>query len=84
MQQWENSDDITQKYLLIYKNRKQIKSKLIDNNFIINKSGRQYVNSNTLILVIQKMLPNCKLSQIQWKMITNVGKSAGVNNFVCI
>ena len=84
LQQWENSDDITQKYLLIYKNRKQIKSKLIDNNFIINKSGRQYVNSNTLILVIQKMLPNCKLSQIQWKMITNVGKSAGVDNFVCI
>ena len=84
LKQWENSDDMTQKFLLIYQNRKQIKSKLIDNNFIISKSGRQYVNSNTLILVIQKMLPNCKLSQIQWKMITNVGKSSGVDNFVCI
>ena len=84
LRQWENSDDITQKYLLIYKNRKQIKSKLSDNNFIINKNGKQYVNSETLILVIQKMLPNCKLSRIQWKMITNIGKNEGFNKLVCI
>ena len=85
LRQWENSDDITQKYLLIYKNRKQIKNKLIDNNFIINKSGRQYVNSDTLILVIKKMLPTCKLSNIQWKMFTNIGKSgANIDNLVCI
>ena len=84
LRQWENSDDITQKYLLIYKNRKQIKSKLIDNNFIINKNGKQYVNSETLILVIQKMLPTCKLSRIQWKMLTNIGKNSGIDNLVCI
>ena len=84
LRQWENSDDITQKYLIIYKNRKQIKNKLSDNNFIIHKSGRQYVNSDTLILVIQKMLPNCKLSRIQWKMITNIGKGPNVDNLVCL
>ena len=84
LRQWENSDDITQKYLIIYKNRKQIKNKLSDNNFIIHKSGRQYVKSDTLILVIQKMLPNCKLSRIQWKMITNIGKGPNVDNLVCL
>ena len=84
LRQWENSDDITQKYLLIFKNRKQIKNKLIDNNFIINRNGRQYVNSDTLILVIKKMLPSCKLSNIQWKMFTNIGKNANIDNLVCI
>ena len=84
LRQWENSDDITQKYLLIYKNRKQIKNKLSDNNFIIHRNGRQYVNSETLILIIQKMLPSCKLSRIQWKMITNIGKNVGVDNLVCL
>ena len=82
LRQWENSDDITQKYLLIYKNRKQIKSKLIDNNFVINKNGSQFVNSDTLIYMIQKMLPNCKLSHIQWKMITNIGKKANIDKLV--
>ena len=84
LRQWENSDDITQKYLLIYKNRKQIKNKLVDSNFIINKSGKQYTNADTLISVIQKLLPNCKLSQIQWKMITNIGKKDSIDNLICL
>ena len=81
---WENSDDITQKYMLIYKNRKQIKNKLIDNNFIKNKNGKQYVPSDTLIYVIKKMLPNCKLSHIQWKMITDIGKNESTDNLINI
>ena len=81
---WENSDDITQKYMLIYKNRKQIKNKLSDNNFIINKYGKQYVASDTLIYVIKKMFPNCKLSHIQWKMITDIGKNENTDNLVNI
>ena len=82
LRQWENSDDITQKYLLIYRNRKQIKNKLIDNNFIINKNGRQYVNSDTLILLIKNMFPNVKLGHIQWKIITNIGKETNINNLI--
>ena len=84
LRQWENSDDIRQKYFLIYKNRKQIKNKLVDNNLIINKFGKQYVNNENLILIIQKMLPNCKLSRIQWKMITNLGNCPNVGNLVCL
>ena len=30
------------------------------------------------------MLPNCKLSRIQWKMITNIGKGPNVDNLVCL
>ena len=82
IRKWENSDDITQKYLLIYKNRKQIKNKLIENNLIINKNGKQYVNSDSLILLIKNMFPNVKLGHIQWKMITNIGKGANVDNLV--
>jgi hypothetical protein len=82
LREWENSDDITQKYLLIYKNRKQIKNKLIENNFIINKNGKQYVNSDSLILLIKNMFPNVKLGHIQWKLITNIGKGANVDNLV--
>lgn len=84
LKQWENSDNIIQQYLLIYKNRKQIKNKLLDNNLVIVKNGNQYVNSDTLILLIKKMLPNCKLSHVQWRMITNIGKRVNIDNLVCI
>ena len=84
MKQWENSDNIIQQYLLIYKNRKQIKNKLLDNNLVIVRNGNQYVNSDTLILLIKRMLPNCKLSHLQWKMITNIGERVNIDNLVCI
>ena len=84
LKQWENSDNIIQQYLLIYKNRKQIKNKLLDNNLVIVRNGNQYVNSDTLILLIKRMLPNCKLSHLQWKMITNIGKRVNIDNLVCI
>ena len=84
LKMWENSDDISQKYMIIYKNRKQIKNKLVDNNLIINKSGKQYVLSDTLILVIKKMFPNIKLSNIQWKMLTDIGKNENIDNLINI
>ena len=84
LKQWENSDNIIQQYFLIYKNRKRIKNQLLDNNLVIVKNGNQYVNSDTLILLIKKMLPNCKLSHIQWKMITNIGKRVNIDNLVNI
>ena len=84
LRMWENSDDITQKYMLIYKNRKLIKNKLVDNNFIINKYGKKFVTSDTLIYVIKKLLPNCRLSHIQWKMITDIGKNGNTDNLVNI
>ena len=84
LRMWENSDDITRKYMLIFKNRKLIKNKLVDNNFIINKFGKKYVTSDTLIYVIKKMFPNIKLSNIQWKMITNIGKNEGNNDLINI
>ena len=70
LRMWENSDDITQKYMLIYKNRKLIKNKLVDNNFIINKYGKKFVTSDTL--------------HIQWKMITDIGKNGNTDNLVNI
>ena len=84
LRMWENSDDITQKYMLIYKNRKLIKNKLVDNNFIINKYGKKFVTSDSLIYVIKKLLPNCRLSHIQWKMITDIGKNGNTDNLVNI
>ena len=84
LRRWENSDDINQKYLLIYKNRKLIKNKLIDSNLIIYKSGKQFTTSDNLIYAIQQILPNCKLSRIQWKMITNLGKSSSCDEILCI
>ena len=83
---WENSDDITQKYMIIYKNRKLIKNKLSDGNFIMNKYGKQLVPSDSLIYVIKKMLPNLKMSHIQWKILTDIGKIdtenlVNINNF---
>ena len=84
LRKWENSDDITQKYLLIYKNRKLIKNKLSDSNLIIYKGGKQYTSSDNLIYAIQKILPNCKLSGIQWKMIANLGKSSSCEELLCI
>ena len=72
---WENSDDVIEIYKLIYKNRKQIKFKLFENNLIVNKYGKQYVASTTLIYVLKKMFPKIKLSNIQWEIIAHIGKS---------
>ena len=84
LRMWENSDDITQKYMLIYKNRKLIKNNLVNNNFIINKFGKQYVASDTLIYTIKKLLPNCRLSNIKWKMIADIGKDSNTDNLINI
>ena len=72
---WENSNDITDIYKLIFKNRKQIKYKLFESNLIVNKYGKQYVASSTLIYVMKKMFPKIKLSNIQWEIIADIGKS---------
>ena len=84
LRMWENSDDITQKYMIIFKNRKLIKNKLHDNNFIVNKYGKQYVASDTLIYIIKKMFPKIKLSNLQWKMITDIGRDVNSDNLVNI
>ena len=84
LRMWENSDDITQKYMIIFKNRKLIKNKLHDNNFIVNKYGKQYVASDTLIYIIKKMFPKIKLSNLQWKMITDIGRDVNSGNLVNI
>ena len=84
LKNWENSNDMTQVYIEIYKNRKQIQYKLYESNLIINKYKKQYVASSTFIYVMKKMFHNLNLSDIQWKIITDIGKNKSTDILVNI
>ena len=82
MKQWENSDDITKKCLLLYKNRKQINNALIENNLIKKKNGKLYVYTDDFICLVKKMFPKYYLNYSQWKVITSLGKENEIMNII--
>ena len=76
LREWETSGDIFKIYQFLNKNKKLIKKKIQECNFMINNAQEgQFVNPDNLIIVFKSLLPNSKLSQTQWKMIVNTGRS---------
>ena len=69
-------------YLFIYKNRKLIKEKICQSNYIFNSEGNSFVQADNLLNIIKDLLPNYKLSQTQWKMIINIAQNENNNNLI--
>jgi Ca2+-binding EF-hand superfamily protein len=84
LREWETSSDITDLYLLIYKNRKLIKEKIFQSNCILNGSGDTLVQADNLLNIIRDLLPNNNLSQTQWKMIVSIAQNESNNNMIDI
>ena len=84
LREWETSGDVVDIYLFIHKNRKLIKEKIFNGDFAVNSGNENYIHADNLIKILQDLLPNQKLSQVQWKMIVNIAQNDNYNNLVDI
>ena len=84
LREWETSGDIMNIYLIIYKNRKIIKEKIYQSDYVFNSGKVNYVQADNLLNIIKDLLPNYKLSQTQWKMIVSIAQNENNNNLVDI
>ena len=82
LREWETSGDIMDIYLFIYKNRKLIKDKIYQSNYIFNSGGENFVQADNLLNIIRDLLPNYNLSQTQWKMVINIAQNENNNNLI--
>jgi Ca2+-binding EF-hand superfamily protein len=82
LREWETSGDIMDIYLFIYKNRKNIKDKIFQSDYVFNCGKAIYVQADNLLNIIRDLFPNNKLNQMQWKMIVNIAQSENNNNLI--
>ena len=83
LREWETSGDVVDIYLFIHKNRKLIKDKIFNSDFSVNSGNENYIHAENLIKILKDLLPNQKLSQVQWKMIVNIAQNDN-NNLIDI
>ena len=84
LREWETSGDILDIYSFIHKNRKIIKDKIYNSDYTVISGNENYIHSENLIKILKELLPNQKLSQIQWKMIVNIAQNENYNNLIDI
>ena len=84
LREWETSGDVTVLYKFLFKNRKIIKQKIKDNNYLIGSNGFELVHSGNLISILKDILPELRLSQTQWKMIVNIAQNERVDELIDI
>ena len=84
LREWETSGDIMKIYLIIYKNRKLIKDKIYQSDYIFNSGDDSYVQADNLLKIIRELFPKTNLSQTQWKMIISIAQNENNNNLIDI
>ena len=84
LREWETSGDVMDIYTFIYKNRKNIKSKIYESDYTLISKNENFIHSENLIKILKDLLPNQKLSQVQWKMIVNIAQNENNNNLIDI
>jgi hypothetical protein len=84
LREWETSGDVVDIYLFIHKNRKIIKDKIYNSDYTVNSGNENFIHSENLIKILKDLLPNQKLSQMQWKMIVNIAQNENYNNLIDI
>ena len=84
LREWETSGDVVDIYLFIHKNRKIIKNKIYKSDYTFLSKNENFIHSDNLIKIIKDLLPNVKLSQMQWKMIVNIAQNENFNNLIDI
>ena len=71
-------------YKFLYKNRKEIKQKINENDYLIKINEEEFVHYNNFIDVLKDILPNLKISQTQWKMIVNIAQIERTDDLINI
>ena len=84
LREWETSGDVTVIYKFINKNRKLIKKRIKESNYLIGTNGVELVHSGNLISILKDILPNLGISQTQWKMIVNIAQIERVDELIDI
>ena len=84
LREWETSGDVTIIYKFLNKNRKLIKKKIKENNYLIGTTGVELVHSGNLISILKDILPDLRISQTQWKMIVNIAQNERVDELIDI
>jgi Ca2+-binding EF-hand superfamily protein len=82
LREWETSNDVSEIYKYINKNKKMIQQKIKDSNYTIGTGNTRLINSNNLVLILKGIIPNNNLSLTQWKMIVNVAKKESLNGLI--
>ena len=84
LREWETSGDIFVIYKYLYKNRKEIKQMIKDNNYLIKINEEEFAHYNNFIDVLKDILPNLRVSQTQWKMIVNIAQKERTDDLINI
>ena len=84
LRDWETSGDISFIYKFINRNRKLIREKIKNCNFMLTGDGIQLIHSDNLISILKDVIPGLKLSQTQWKMIVNVAQNERTDGLINI
>ena len=84
LREWETSDEVVDIYLFIHKNRKLVKNSIYKSGFSVINENENFIHSENLINILKELMPNHKLSQIQWKMIVNIAQNENNNNLIDI
>ena len=53
-------------------------------HYTVNSGNENFIHSENLIKILKELLPNQKLSQMQWKMIVNIAQNENYNNLIDI
>ncbi len=79
-----SSLNMMEMYKLIHKNRKLIKNRMHQCNYIYQTNGENFIKSENLLFLIKEIFPNSKLSIMQMKSLLNIAKCSSNDNLVNI
>ena len=82
LREWETSNDVSQIYKYINKNKKIIQQKIRDSNFTIGSGDSMLINPDNLVFILKGIIPDNNLSLTQWKMIVNVAKKDTLDGLI--
>ena len=82
LREWETSNDVSEIYKYINKNKKFIQQKIKDSNYSIGSGSTRLIQPDNLVLILKGVIPNNNLSLTQWKMIVNVAKKDTLDGLI--
>ena len=82
LREWETSNDVSEIYKYINKNKKFIQQKIKQSNYSIGSGSTRLIQPDNLVLILKGVIPNNNLSLTQWKMIVNVAKKDTLDGLI--
>ena len=82
LREWETSNDVSEIYKYINKNKKFIQQKIKNSNYSLGSGSARLIQPDNLVLILKGIIPNNNLSLTQWKMIVNVAKKDTLDGLI--